>query len=92
MAIREADILKQLDHHAAGFSFPTLNNLHIDPVDVRLTAYRDDGRWAIAIEHIGYSNRGFTFGNVIYGYGNCLLQGPGGGPSIDLTDWDDNTW
>ena len=86
----EQGILRQLDRHAGDFSFPTLNNLYIELVDVRLTAFRDDRRWALAIEHIGYFNRALAFGNHIYGYGNCLLGEPGHGTVISFVDENDN--
>jgi len=85
----ERTILAQLDRHAEQFDFPTLDNGYIYPVDVRLTAYRDARRWAVAIEHVGFFNRVPDFDNVIYPYGNCLADGPGHGPSITLVDGPD---
>lgn len=93
-SFRESSILKQLDHHAAEYSFPTLDNGYVYPVDARLTAYRDARRWAIVIEHIGFFNRTLQFENTIYAYGNCLSGDPGHGSMIDLADgtnWQDET-
>jgi hypothetical protein len=83
-------ILDQLDRHAEGFNFPTLNNMYIAPVDARLTAYRDATRWALTIEQIGFCNRSFEFENTIYGFGNCLLREPGYGLTVALVPEDGN--
>ena len=58
-------------------------------MDVRLTAYRDAHRWAVAIEQAGFFNRIPEFQSVIYGFGNCLSADPGFGPSIPLVDGPD---
>ena len=85
----ERTILAQFDRHAEQFDFPTLDNGYTYPVDVRLTAYRDARRWAVAIEHVGFFNRIPEFQNVIYLFGNCLSDGPGFGPAIPLVDGPD---
>lgn len=91
-AFREDDIIEQLDSHAAGYNFPTLDNGYIYPVDARLTAYRDDRRWALVIEQIGYMYRAIQFGNILYAFGNCLIGRPGHGPVIDLADGPEDDW
>jgi hypothetical protein len=52
-----SEILTQLatnhrwfDQRAGDMNFPMLGNGYTYPADVRLTAYRDDTRWAVAIE------------------------------------------
>jgi hypothetical protein len=47
------DILQQLDKCARGFTFPMLDNGYNYPVDSRLSAYRDNKRWALIIEVVG---------------------------------------
>jgi hypothetical protein len=92
-AFTETDILDQLDRHAQSFNFPTLDNGYIYPVDARLTAYRDDRRWAIVIEHIGFMYKSCLFGNILYTFGNCLTgRRPGHGPIVSLADGSDDNW
>jgi hypothetical protein len=40
--ISKGDILRQFDGAAQRFTFPMLDNGYVYPVDVRLTAFRDD--------------------------------------------------
>ena len=69
------EILEQLDRAAAGFRFPMLDNGYYYPVDVRLHAYADADKWAIAIETLGYNPRAGNLLNVIEKYGNGLRPG-----------------
>lgn len=71
-----AEILDQLDRATAGFSFPTLDNGYIYPVDVRLTAYGDDARWALVFEHIGFWYRLRGAMNSVYAFGPALREPP----------------
>ena len=71
------EILDQLDACAKAFTFPMLDNGYVFPVDTRLTAYRDDLHWAIAIEVLGYSPRAGQLDDCIHLYGNCLRREPG---------------
>ncbi|MDX6381476.1 MAG: hypothetical protein QOI57_2500, partial [Rubrobacteraceae bacterium] len=48
------DILAQLDECAGKFGFPMLDNGYVYLADVRLSAYRDDARWALVIEVLGF--------------------------------------
>jgi hypothetical protein len=69
------DILRLLDERAARFDFPVLDNGYIYPGDVRLTAYRDERRWAVLIEHLGYHYKlGFPGGvySSVYAFGNAV--------------------
>ena len=43
----------------------------------RLHAYRDDTRWAILVELVGYNPRAFGVIDVIHHFGNCLDGGAG---------------
>jgi hypothetical protein len=72
-------ILEDLDTHAADYRFPMLDNGYIYPGDVRLTAYRDNRRWAILIENLGYHYKlGFPDGIFpsIYVAGNGRIADP----------------
>jgi hypothetical protein len=74
------DILKQLDKCADDFTFPMLDNGYIHPVTSKLTAYRDENRWAIIIEVIGFSYRGGGhngISNCLHVFGNCIATKPG---------------
>src|SRR5215813_168430 len=74
------EILSQLDGCAKEFAFPMLDNGYIYPVTTRLNAFRDDVRWALIIEVVGFNPR--TGGhnginNALHCYGNCINTKPG---------------
>jgi hypothetical protein len=78
--ISAVEILAQLDECARRYVFPMLDNGYVYPADVRLTAYGDGHRWALAIEVLGANPRAGGHGciqNVIYLFGNCLDRPPG---------------
>ncbi|TVZ23802.1 hypothetical protein JM84_2756 [Dokdonia sp. Hel_I_63] len=73
-------ILKQLDSCAQNFTFPMLDNGYIYPVTSRMTAYRDDERWALIIEVVGFNYRGGGhdgINNCLHVFGNCIVTEPG---------------
>jgi len=79
-AYTAAQILQQLDACAGSFTFPMLDNGYVYLGDTRLTAYRDEARWALVIEVLGYGTReGGHDGvnNALYCFGNCLERSPG---------------
>jgi len=81
------EILGQLDRCAAAFTFPVLDNGYVYPADVRMTLYRDEARWAIVIEVLGYNvHMGGIEGidNCLYCFGNCLGRKPGLSPEDTL--------
>lgn len=65
-------ILAQLDQGAEDYVFPMLDNGYYYPVDQRLHAYRDDTRWALIIETLGYNPRAGNLIDVIQKFGNCV--------------------
>ena len=74
------DILDQLDSCAEDFTFPMLDNGYTYPVDSRLSAYRDDKRWALIIEVVGFHYRAGGhdgINNFLHIFGNCLDFEPG---------------
>jgi hypothetical protein len=71
------DILQQLDESARNFTFPMLDNGYCYPADVRLHAYRDDSRWALVIECVGWNPRAGGTQTILHCYGNCLKRLPG---------------
>lgn len=70
------EILEQLDACAEAYMFPMFSNGYVYPIESRLTAYRDEERWAIVIEIIGFiglrgkGHKGIN--NGLYVFGNCL--------------------
>jgi hypothetical protein len=77
---KKEEILSQLDASARGFTFPMLDSGYVYLADARLSAYRDETRWALIIEVVGYNPRAGGHGgvcNCLYCYGNCLRRPPG---------------
>jgi len=77
---KSEEILKQLDKCAEEFSFPMLDNGYVYPAGTKLTAYRDDKRWVIIVEVIGFNYRGGGhngINNCLHIFGNCLNYEPG---------------
>ena len=66
------DILSELDEAARDYKLPGLDNGFIYPVDTRLHAFRDEARWAVVIEVVGYDYRGASLDDVLYVLGNCI--------------------
>jgi hypothetical protein len=57
-----------------------LDNGYVYLADARLSAYRDETRWALIIEVVGYNPRAVGHGgacNCLYCFGNCLRRPPG---------------
>jgi hypothetical protein len=74
------DILEQLNICADEFTFPMLDNAYVYLIDSKLSAYRDEKRWVLIIEIIGYSYRGGGHNgitNCLHVFGNCLPLGSG---------------
>lgn len=81
------EILEQLDECAEGYTFPVLDNAYVYPADARMTLYRDEARWAIVIEILGFNaHMGGTEGidDALYCFGNCLRRPPGISPEDTL--------
>lgn len=82
-----SEILDQLDRCAEAFTFPILDNAYVYPADTRMTLFRDETRWAIVIEVLGFnSHMGGTGGidDALYCFGNCLRRPPGISPEDTL--------
>jgi uncharacterized protein DUF7003 len=88
--VHASEILQQLDDANQRCSFPNLENGYYYAVDVRLHAYRDDSRWALIIEAVGYSPRAAALSDVLHYYGNCLTSGEPGFENEDFLDRIDN--
>lgn len=74
------EILDQLDECAEAYTFPVLDNAYVYPADARMTLYRDEARWALVIEVLGFnSHMGGMEGidDALYVFGNCLTRTPG---------------
>jgi hypothetical protein len=84
-------ILEQLDQCNSTYIFPMLDNGYVYPAGTKLSAYRDEKRWVIVIEVIGFSYRGGGhngISNCLHVYGNCLAYPAGTANEnfITLTD------
>jgi hypothetical protein len=69
------DILKQLDNCADDYVFPMLDNGYVYLANTQLKAYRDETRWVIIIEVVGYNYRDVGHGridNMLHIFGNCV--------------------
>jgi len=74
------EILVQLDKCCDDFTFPMMDNGYVYLAGTKLSAYRDDNRWVLIIEIIGFSYRGGGHNgitNCLHVYGNCLDYEPG---------------
>jgi hypothetical protein len=81
-------ILQELDAGATDFYFPMLDNGFIYSGGVRLTAFRDDRRWAIVIETLGFHYKvGFPEGlsTDVAVFGNGLAASRPEYPSQAIT-------
>lgn len=77
---KASDILSQLDQCNSDYTFPMLDNGYIYLAGTQLSAYRDNKRWVIIIEVIGFNYRGGGhngISNCLHIYGNCLTYPPG---------------
>lgn len=73
----EEDILNTLDNCNDGYycSFVNLGHVYSYLIDTRLNVFcAGNGRWAIAIERLGYNPRAESIILDIYYYGNCLTN------------------
>lgn len=78
--IKAQDILHQLDNCNTDFTFPMLDNGYVYLAGTKLTAYRDNERWVLVIEIIGFNYRGGGhngISNCLHIFGNCLEYQPG---------------
>ncbi|OQD42810.1 hypothetical protein BUL40_09865 [Croceivirga radicis] len=74
------EILNQLDKCAEYFTFPMLDNGYVYPIHSKLSAYRDENRWVLIIEAIGFNYRGGGHNgitNCLHIFGNCIETQPG---------------
>lgn len=77
--MKAEEILSQLDERHS-YTFPMLDNGYIYLAGTKLTAYRDQKRWVLIIEVIGFNYRGGGhngISNCLHVYGNCLSYRPG---------------
>lgn len=74
------EILVQLDQCFLNYRFPMLDHGHVYLAATRMHGYRDENRWIILIERLGYNNRGGGHNGIqndMYFFGNCLDFYPG---------------
>lgn len=78
--IKISEVLNQLDQCNSEYTFPMLDNGYVYLAGTKLSAYRDDNRWVIIIEVIGFNYRGGGhngISNCLHIYGNCLTYPSG---------------
>src|SRR4051812_22211463 len=90
MAYTVRDILDSFDASAARWQFIVLDGGKENPADARITAYRDDERWAVVLESLSFSSASpghWGIGTKLLRFGNCLIgkQDRGAGDSLQVT-------
>ncbi|GAA1640778.1 hypothetical protein GCM10009679_52380 [Saccharothrix algeriensis] len=78
------EVLTQLDAAARAFHFADPDHGYLHAIDARLHAYRDEQRWAMVIEMVGYHSRAGNVIDVLHCFGNCLT---GGAPGYGAGDF-----
>jgi hypothetical protein len=81
---RAREVLAQFDEAAANFQFPDPDHGYYHAVDARLRAFADAARWAVVVEAVGYTPRGFNLIDVVHTFGNCLTGGKPGYENADF--------
>lgn len=87
--------LDQFDFSAIMFTFPDLSHSHFFTMDARLHVYRDEQRWAVVMETVGYNSRSQNVCNILYPFGNCLpdlAPGAGSGDYLDEPGFCHQIW
>lgn len=84
------EILSQLDQAVQDVRFAALDHGYYYPVDARLHGFRDEARWAIVIETVGYNPRGSDLFDVLHCFGNCIRGFPGSSDDDDFIRRIDN--
>lgn len=75
--MQESEILLNLDncHNSPYCFFASLGDPYAYLIDSRINVFRNDnGKWAIAIEHLGDNPRAGGIILKIYFFGNCLIN------------------
>ncbi|MEV0272557.1 hypothetical protein AB0H43_27590 [Hamadaea sp. NPDC050747] len=83
-------ILAQLDDAARDYRFADPEHPYSSAIDARLHVFRDDSRWALLIELVGYNPRAGNVVDVVHAYGNCLTRGRPGCENEDFLSRIDN--
>lgn len=84
------EILAQLDEAARNYGFADPEHAYYYGIDGRMHLYRDESRWALLIELVGYNPRNVNVIDVVHTYGNCLTRGRIGYEDEDFLDRIDN--
>ena len=80
---RAEEVLAHFGQAAEHLRFPHFDNGYIYPVDARLSLFRDDTRWAMVTELLGYSPRAGNLGNLLHIFGDCLIDPEAGAGTHD---------
>jgi hypothetical protein len=84
------DILSQLDEAAREHHFADPEHPYYYAIDARMHVFRDEARWALLIELVGYNPRAGNVVDVVHTYGNCLTHGRPGYENEDFLSRIDN--
>ncbi|MEV6964101.1 hypothetical protein AB0M47_03220 [Hamadaea sp. NPDC051192] len=83
-------ILAQLDDAAREYQFADPEHPYAYAIDARMHVFRDDARWALLVELVGYNPRAGNVVDVVHAYGNCLTRGRSGYENDDFLTRIDN--
>ncbi|MCC5578953.1 hypothetical protein IMZ11_25330 [Microtetraspora sp. AC03309] len=83
-------ILAQFNDAAENYRFPNLDNGYVYPTDTRMHLMRDETRWALVVELVGFNYRAANLVDVLHTFGNCLTSGRPGTDNNDFHDRLDN--
>lgn len=72
--MNEAQVLEDMDKHAAEFNFPILDNAYVEFAAARLTAFQGANDWLVVFEVLGFSTREVAFVDDLYAFGSCVRQ------------------
>jgi Family of unknown function (DUF7003) len=84
------EILAQLDEAYREYRFADPEHPYSSAIDARMHVFRDDERWALLIELVGYNPRAVDVTDVVHTYGNCLIRGRQGYENEDFLSRIDN--
>lgn len=82
-AFTREEIFAPLDAALEDASFPNIGHPYSYPIDSRLHVFRDDSRWALLVEVVGYNPRSGGVVDIVHHFGKCL-DGPSGFDNDDF--------
>ena len=74
MTYTATEILQQLDAAAEDFDFPMRDNVGYYPADIKMTVFRSEREWLIAVQELAYAIKDKRFVDTVFGYGNHVSK------------------